>query len=241
MGHSNSNKQYQNLDEFVTYWDNYYLEQLKEISLFNTQLTQHWSNEQKQLFAKVFYHLRGHFYEFLWLMGNYAPNLEAKEIVLKNISEEFGESRRSHEQLYFDFAKVLGVDIESEIITENGYLNFAKQFNRGHIKWLIEHSWNEKQAAFSAYERLDNVDYPYLFSLAQSFGLPDKDLVFFRAHIKVHHYEATESLLKEVWQQDSESVIKGFSFIYSHQLAMWRNLSDCISARSLEKTGEKYN
>jgi hypothetical protein len=98
------------LKEFVESLDLLYIEKLKQIALFDPKKSSLLSLEQKQLFCKVFYHLRGHFHDFLWVMGNFLPNEGLKQIVLTNISEEFG-MRCSHEQLYVRFAEALGVDM----------------------------------------------------------------------------------------------------------------------------------
>jgi len=206
-----------------------YRELLKELPLFNVIVTKNWTFEQKRMFTKVFYHLRGHFYRFLWIIGSYAPGTTEKKIILKNIFEEFGETRRSHELLYFDFARALQVDIEQEIITEENYVDFARKFNKEHIDWLVEHNWNEKLAAFSAYEHLDNVDYNFLLALTKSFGLEEESLLFFKVHTKVEHYQATEVFIHDIWGEDPRSIINGFHFIYNHQINMWKNLSKLIS------------
>src|SRR6056297_3625328 len=109
------------LNDTIQALDFDYRQKISQNPLFDVNRTKHWTAEQKQFFCKVFYHLRGHFHDFLWLMGNYAPSLEAKNIFLNNIGEEFGESRRSHEQLYIDFAHSLNVDIPQEMITEEYY------------------------------------------------------------------------------------------------------------------------
>jgi hypothetical protein len=216
------------LEEFIKNIDYYYIKKLQKIPLFDSQKTPFLSAEQKQLFCKVFYHLRGHFHDFLWVMGNFLPNEKLKQIVLTNISEEFGV-RCSHEQLYVRFAEALDVDIIEEIKEEKYYLDFAKKFNRGHIKWLLNHDWEHKMSAFSAYERLDNVDYPHLFNLAKTFELSDYHLSFFRVHTVVQHFENTEEQIGNIWKSDKEKVMLGFCFIYNHQLQMWSSLSDVVS------------
>jgi pyrroloquinoline quinone (PQQ) biosynthesis protein C len=231
---------FNNLSEFVTHWNLLYREQLQDIPLFNTALTSKWPLATKQQFVKIFYHLRGHFDKFLWLMGNFAPDFETKQIILKNIAEEFGETRRSHEQLYFDFANALAIDLKEEIITEDDYLPFAREFNHGHLVWLLKHSWNEKQAAFSAYESLDNVDYPYLLAVAESFGLAKEALIFFRAHIHVQHYEATQAVLQKIWQDDRQSITLGFDYIYNHQLTMWHNFSTKLFSTLTYNAKQRY-
>lgn len=215
------------LEEFVESIDLIYKEKLQKIVLFDPQKSSLLSLEQKQLFCKVFYHLRGHFHDFLWVMGNFLPNEQLKKIVLTNISEEFG-MRCSHEQLYVRFAEALGVDIIDEIKQEKYYLDFAKAFNHGHIRWLLDHDWEHKMSAFSAYERLDNVDYPYLFNLAKTFKLTEYDLSFFRVHTVVQHFENTAEQIGNIWKSNKEKVMLGFHFIYNHQLQMWSTLSDTL-------------
>jgi len=214
------------LEEFIESADLAYKEKLKNVPLFSAQNTP-LSLEKKQLFCKVFYHLRGHFHEFLWIMGNFLPNEHLKQIILNNISEEFG-MRCSHEQLYVRFAEALGVDIIEEIKEEKHYLDFAKAFNGGHKNWLLDHDWEYKMSALSAYERLDNVDYVYLLNFAKTFELSDYELSFFRVHTVVQHFESTEGELHNIWDRNKEKVIRGFDFIYNHQLQMWSALSDTV-------------
>jgi pyrroloquinoline quinone (PQQ) biosynthesis protein C len=221
------------LEEFVKSIDLIYKDKLQKIDLFDPQKSSLLSLEQKQLFCKVFYHLRGHFHDFLWVMGNFLPNEQLEQIVLTNISEEFG-MRCSHEQLYVRFAEALGVDIIDEIKEQDYYLDFAKAFNHGHIKWLLDHDWEHKMSAFSAYERLDNVDYPYLFDLAKTFELSDYDLSFFRVHTMVQHFENTAEQIGNIWESNKEKVMLGFHFIYNHQLKMWSTLSETVFKHSYE-------
>lgn len=214
------------LREFITGLDESYLTEIKKIALF-TSASHSLSKEQKKVFVKVFYHLRGHFHEFLWILGNFAPNPELKSIVVKNIEEEFG-LRCSHEELYIRFANALEVDIIKEIVDEEHYLPFANDFNYGHKKWLMEHSWNSKMCAFAAYERLDNVDYPNLFDFAKGFNISESALAFFRVHTAVTHFENTEAQIAQIWHEDKMCVINAFYFIYGHQLQMWRQLSEIV-------------
>lgn len=216
------------LNDFFRNWDNTYKTELNKIDLFRVELTRHWTSEQKQLFAKIFYHIRGHFHDFLWHMGNHAPNFEAKEMVLQNIAEEFGMKGLSHEELYFDFAKSMGVDLSEEIVTETHYLPFVHDFNKGHMKWLKSHTWEDNLVVFSAYERLDNVDYVNLYNLAESFGLTPRDLVFFSVHKHVKHFDHTLDNLYGIWLKDKTKVKEGFAFIANHQMNMWKKLSDEI-------------
>lgn len=221
---NNSNGFYEYLEE----WDVSYAQSIKEIDLFNASLTSKWNDRQKIYFAKTFYHARGHFHEFLWLLGNFADDKVTKEIVLKNIAEEFNSSSQSHEQMYIHFAESVGADLEEEIIDGVSYLPFLKEFNKGHLKWLKTHDETSRFAAFSAYEHLDNVDYMSLWKLAKSLGISNKGLMFFKVHMHANHFKITEDKLSELWAWDSEKVRNAYSFIAQHQINMWKELSNAV-------------
>lgn len=104
------------LNHFLSDWDNDYKKSTSGIDLFNQALTSLWTPQQKILFAKTFYHARGHFYHFLWFLGNFSTDKETKDIVLINLSEEFNSSAMSHEQMYIQFAESLGTSLENEIL-----------------------------------------------------------------------------------------------------------------------------
>lgn len=216
-------------DDFLLKWDEEVVGLSSEVRLFNPDVASSLSLSQKQKFIKVFYHLRGHFHDFLWYMGNTAEKAEDKKVIVANIMEEFGGGRKSHEQLYFDFAKSFGVDIErEEIINEESHLDFAKKFNKEHIKWLVSHDWYSRVSAFAAYERLDNIDYHNLIEFAKCIGAKGDALEFFEVHTKVQHFEAAQDRmgLEEIWKTDSSLVIEAFEFIKNHQSDMWRRLSE---------------
>lgn len=222
-------KQIDILDDYIVELEQRYLSTLNKIHMFNDTVSIQLSAEQKKLFAAVFYHLRGHFINFMWFLANFTTDGQAKSLVLDNISEEIGsQTHLSHEMLYDHFAKACGVDIKQEIIFETNMLPFAKQYNRQHLQWLAEHDADDRLAAFSAYERLDNVDYPILLTFAKRFELPASAMTFFTVHIHVKHFDHTRELLNPIWEKDPEKVKRAFSFIYDHQLWMWQQLSDLI-------------
>lgn len=220
----------ENLDSFLMEWDRDYKSKLEDIELFNLNLTPNWTKEQKIYFAKVFYHARGHFHDFLWFIGNHAKSKTVKDIVLKNISEEMNGSGLSHEQLYIDFAKCMGADIEREFVEEETYLDSIKEFNKGHLQWLRSHDDECRFSAFSAYERLDNIDYHYLLKLVMTLNLPTKALLFFKVHTRVQHFGTTENELRKIWDRNPEKVKEAFQFIGRHQIKMWNDLSNSIDS-----------
>lgn len=214
--------------EFLKKWDLDYKIALNKIPLFNLQLENNWSREQKIRFVKIFYHIRGHFSNFLWYLGNHAPSHREKLIILQNIAEEFGNEGQSHEQLYFDFAASLGVDLKEEICTEDNYLPFAREFNSCHLNWLNTHDWECCLAAFSAYERLDNMDYAALLELVVTLGVPKKGQVFFWVHNQATHFDQLSDDVIKIWNISNEKIMQGFNFISQLQLQMWKTFSTNI-------------
>ncbi|KTD65195.1 hypothetical protein Lsan_0870 [Legionella santicrucis] len=231
----------ESLDQFLHQVDLKYRQFFTSIPLFNPQKTSAWDREQKKIFASVFYHLRGHFINFLWYIANFSNNELTKKIILENIHEELGMgSCFSHEMLYERFAKECGVDIHDEIVNETHYIAFAKNFNKSHLQWLSAHDEDERISAFAAYERLDNLDYPYLMKMADSIQLSQHAKTFFRIHTHVTHFDSTLSLILPIWEKTPDKIVKSFDFIYNHQQQMWNNLSNYMfSLVALESTEER--
>ena len=223
------------LEEFLEEWDRKNTEQHNKIALFNPEMVETLNIEQRHYFVRVFYHLRGHFVNFLWYAGNTAPNEQIKKVILDNIREEFSGKEKSHEQLYWEFAQGLGVDLTDELLNERTYVPFANDFNRKHLEWLHSHDWESGMAAFSAYERLDNIDYADLLTLAKNFGAEGRSILFFEVHSKVRHYEMVSEgfNLGALWDKSRDKVIEAYEFIWDHQNEMWRNLSDAVFNHSL--------
>lgn len=216
------------MKNFLEDWDKNYLKKISKIELFNDALTSAWNLEQKQFFIKLLYHQRAHFDDVLWYMGNFAPSFEAKQIILNNARDEFGMHGLSHERLYLEFANSFNVDLTYELIDEKYYFPFLREYNHGHLRWLREHDWNQRLVAFSAIERLDNLDYLALRDVAVSIGAIGKALTFFNVHIHVQHYDETETLFHEVWCSNSDMIKNVFEFIGDYQLDIWRKISDAV-------------
>ncbi len=225
----NNNEKVASLEDFLLAWDNEYKAQTMKIPLFNENITSQWTTQQKQYFVKILYHQRAHFDDVLWYLGNFAPNSMSREMILDNIRDEFGKNGRSHEQLYLDFAKDMGVDLTFELLEEKYYLPFIMEYNKGQLKWFREHDWPHCWSAFAALERLDNVDYSNLKNTVESFKMNKVDLLFFKVHIHVTHFERIEqgSLLSQ-WESDCETIKKVFIFIGNSQISIWKKISDTI-------------
>lgn len=213
------------LNYFINNWEGDYTNQIAKIPMFNFELAKTCTTKVKQDFARVFYHARGHFQDFIWYIGNHANDAETKKIILKNIAEELNFSARSHEQLYLDFAQSLNVDISDDFLEEKFYTPYVKEFNYGQIKWLHQHDADERFAALAAYEKLDNIDYKYLLDLAEALGVSKEGKRFFKVHTLVEHFQPTVSKLESIYKLSPEKVIKAFEFIGNHQLELWKNLS----------------
>lgn len=215
------------MESFLKTWEDQYQKEASAIALFS-DAAKRLSKEQKQLFVRLFYHARAYFDHFLWIMASLAPNFEYRSVVLKNITDELGGndiSHVSHEQLFIKFAEALGVDVLSELKSKENYLPFLQEFNDGHIQALLNTSWEEKWAIFSAYELLDNADYNNLYKLALNMGLSGDALTFFEVHKHGNHFGETFKLLEKIWNTDSALVQRSFDFIGGHQLKMWNSLS----------------
>ena len=222
------NEEQQSVTDFLQGWEQSYIDQIKKLSLYTPEITSAWSQKQKETFVRVFYHIRGHFHEFLWFLGNHAQERDVKRMVLDNIAEEFNGAAASHEQMYIEFAKSLDVDLSDELIDGKSYLPEIQEFNKGHLRWLASQSASRGFASFSAYERLDNVDYAYLAGLAESIGASRKGMIFFNVHLKAQHFETTEDHLVKLWQNNPDDIRESFNFITYHQLQMWKTLAALI-------------
>jgi Iron-containing redox enzyme len=220
------------LEEFVTPWLQDYKQSACSVELFDPEQVKRLSPAQRAFLAKAFYHVRGHFHDFLWFIGNRSKPA-VKRLILENLEEEFWGDR-SHEEFYYDFAASLGVDLDDEVVEQTTHLPFIREYNYQHMHWLKIHDADARFAAFAAYERLDNPDYENLYNLGVALGQKGRSLVFFDVHRHVEHYEATTLLLNEIWQRNPQAVTDAFTFIGSHQLQIWQKLSRAVFSYNLQ-------
>jgi hypothetical protein len=220
------------MEKFLKVWETEYKEKAAKIGIF-TDAAKTLTKRQRQHFARLFYHARGHFKDFIWLVGSSAPTVAYRKVILENILDEMGgldSTHVSHEQLYLNFALALDPAFKSELKTEKNYVSFLRAFNNGHIQQLLKSSWEEKWALFAAYELLDNADYGNLDKLVEHMNLPNKARVFFEVHRDGNHFGETKRLLEHLWKENPKIVKKSFEFIGNHQLKMWRQLSKEVFA-----------
>ena len=229
-----SGKRSTDLINYVDSIINSYSDKVKKLPFFAEDFANSLTLEQKKLFIKIFYHARGKFHDFLWYVGSNTQNAKVKKVVLQNISEEFNGSAASHEEMYMHFANQFDVDLSKEFFENKYYIKSIRDFNDNHISYLVNNDDNHRIAALSAYEKLDNIDYPFLLEFASQMGAKGKALIFFKVHALVEHFDATKEILESVWEKDAEAVKKSFEFITNNQLFLWdslfKELNTCISA-----------
>lgn len=218
------------LSLFLQEWDQAYNEKQQMNPLFQERAANEWSEPQKQEYVGALYHIRGHFHELLWEMGVTAPNSEFKEMIMDNIRDEFGGSGLSHEQMYFLFAERFGLNLQNELLDNKYYYPFVQEYQKTVLSWFKSQKWDSKFAAFCAIERLDNVDYVNLKTVAMGLGgLSAKELAFFVIHINVVHFgKDMQERLAEIWNRDSTIVKEAFEVVFNVQTGIWRNLHEHV-------------
>ncbi len=217
------------LDGFLRSWDESYLRGLNGIEMFDPEITRRWSTQQRQFFVGAFYHVRGHFGEVLWRLGNAAPDARIKGIILDNIGDEFAGDGPSHEQLYLELARQVGCDLANEHVEEKFYLPFLRQYNQSQLRAIGDLDWRDVLIGFAVGERLDDLDYSALRSMFESFGLTGHHLTFFDAHAHAGHFGGLlQTAVEETWVADAQAVMRTFNRVRHFQIAMWRELSEAV-------------
>lgn len=215
---------------FLLQWDECYQAILQKNPLFQTNKTAAWSMEQKKLLVGYLYHIRGHFHDLLWEMGNSAPTAKFKEMIIDNIRDEFGGNGLSHEKLYYLFAEHFNLDLRLELLDNHYYADFIKNCQDTVLRWFKDANWNYKLSAFVAIERLDNIDYANLLGLARSLDqLTPREEAFFLIHINAAHFsdEMKKELLK-IWMTNRSTVEEGFAMVSQLYTSIWQTLYDHI-------------
>lgn len=224
----------QALSEFVAGWRKEYANTASALPLFNTAWVARLTLAQREFLARALYHVRGHFYPFLWFSASLAPSLKYRRIVLANFKDEFGiTAPPSHEQLYARFAEEMGVpNIFDEVVSERTYFSFIREFVKDQLDLIVTKAddWDFVWSAYVAIEALDNVDYQHLWQMATGLCISDTGLEFFRVHVAVRHYEVAHPLLRPIWRQNPEKVEGAFAGIARLQLDVWQELSQRVFA-----------
>jgi len=223
----------QTLSEFVAEWRRRYVSTAGNLALFSSEKVARLTVTQREFLARSLYHVRGHFYPFLWFSASLAPSLKYKAVVLDNFKDEFGMTAPSHEQLYERFAEEMGApNIFEEVVTEQTYLGFVRKFVKDQLDLIVARAddWDFVWSAYVAIEALDNVDYQHLWQMATGLGVSDASLEFFRVHVAVQHYEIANPLLRPIWKKNPKKVSEAFTGIAKLQLGVWRELSHQVFA-----------
>lgn len=217
------------LSSYIENIINSYSDKVRKLPLFADDFARCLTLKQKKLFIKIFYHARGKFHDFLWYVGSNTQNAKVKKIVIQNIAEEFNGSAASHEEMYMYFANYFNVNLTKEFLKNKYYIKSVRDFNNNHINYLVNHNDDHRISAFSAYEKLDNIDYPFLLKFASNMGAKGKALIFFKIHAAVEHFESTRGMLDSIWKKNSDAVKKSFEFITNNQLFLWNSLFNEIN------------
>jgi nucleoside-diphosphate-sugar epimerase len=216
-------------EDFLAAWDEDYRRGIRSIPMFAPGVAGAWSTQQRHHFIRVFFHIRGHFGEVLWALGNAVPDSRLKEIVLDNMRDELGGDGPAHERLYQELARALGCDLKTEYVEQQYYLPFARLYNDVQLHAIATQEWRCSVVGFAAGERLDNIDYPALRTIFESFGLTSPQLVFFDTHSHAEHFAgALAEQVRAIWAGDPGVVQAAFDQVRQLQLAMWQELSDTV-------------
>ena len=217
----------------MSVWDESYTQALHQIPMFDPEVTARWSPAQRQYFAAAFYHVRGHFGEVLWELGNVLPTGKLKNIVLDNIREEFGGDGPNHRSLYVDICKELGIDLTREHLENKYNFSWIRQYNEVQVRAAHEQGWRLAIIGFAVGEHLDNIDFVELRSIFESFGIERKQLHFFNEHADAEHFAgALEQTLHDEWDRDPDQVQAAFHAVRYFQIDMWTKLSAAVSAQA---------
>ena len=227
-------------NQFLSDWDKRYQGVVQKNPLFHPEITTQWSIAQKKQLVGYLYHIRGHFHELLWEMGNSAPDSDFKEMIIDNIRDEFGGNGLSHEKLYYLFAEHFGLDLTLELLDNRYYADFIKHYQNTVLRWFKKADWDYKLSAFAAIERLDNIDYANLLGLANSLdSLLPRETAFFYIHMNVAHFsDKMKAALFIIWSKNRGIIEESFQVVLTVQTAMWQALFEHIHQNN---QGEHYS
>jgi nucleoside-diphosphate-sugar epimerase len=216
-------------DQFIREWDQLYKDDIATIPLFDKKVTGAWSRQRQGYLAGVLYHVRCHFGEVLWEMGNVAPP-EFRPIIVANIKDELGVGQENHEHLYQRLANRVGCDLKFEKFDKKYYLPFLQFYNEAQMRAIHEFPWDEVLLGFGVGEHLDYMDYSNMQSIFQSFGVEGDDLAFFQTHLIADHFDGPlAKYVLDAWENNQPLVRDAFDRVRHFQIMMWRELSRACS------------
>jgi len=223
------------LEQFLSEWDRQYLVALSRIDLFQPEITSSWTLVQQQRLVQLFFHVRGGFAGILLELGNAAPDAHYKNIILKNLHDEFGGHGPSHRELFLRLGRAVGADLSREQVEKRYNIPVIQQYNDVQVRSIVERGWTLSLIGFIAGERLDYIDYNALKQVFESFGVRGPDLDFFSEHMQAGHFDGTlaESLQQEC-DKNPATVSMVFNAALQFQLDMWRNLTEEITKATAE-------
>src|SRR5262249_92764 len=126
------------LEQFLSEWDRQYLDALSRIDLFQPGITSSWTRVQQQRLVQLFFHIRGGFSGILLELGNAAPDAHSKNIILKNLHDEFGDTGPTHRELFLRLGRAVGADLSREHVEKRYNTPFVQQYNDVQVRSIVE-------------------------------------------------------------------------------------------------------
>ena len=175
-------------------------------------------------FAENFYFIRYDFCRLNFIVGERCCHNEFLwSGIAKNLIEELGGKKGvSHNQLYRDFLRCVGITSEKELKEPD----FATQFNQSWETFCRTSSVAEALSAIAIYEIFDKPDYKLLLNIMKNAGIPKQGLHFFQVHSVAEHFEMFEDIISWLMIQDGgeKAFLTSKNFVFQTQKKMWLDL-----------------
>ena len=182
------------------------------------------SPEGCQAFARAFYFIRYNFYRLNFIVGSRSgPDEIFWSGLVQSLYEEVGGGgSKSHNELYRDFLKEVGVKSERGLKQPA----FAVRFNQAWEEYCINAPFEEALAGVAVFEILDQPDYALLFNVMKEAGISKRGLRFFGVHAQAQHFDFFQEIVARLWKhkRGQRSLLKAASFVNSSQRQMWSDL-----------------
>jgi Iron-containing redox enzyme len=177
-----------------------------------------------QAFARAFYFVRYSFYRLNFIVGTRSgPDETLWSGLVHSLHEEVGGlGGKSHNELYRDFLREVGVKSEQDLKQPV----FAARFNQAWEGYCSTAPFEEALAGVAIFEILDQPDYALLFRVMKDAGISTKGLRFFEVHAQAQHFDFFQEIVVRFWKHkhSRSSLLKAASFVNSSQRQMWSGL-----------------
>ena len=188
-----------------------------------------------QAFAGAFYFIRYNFYKLNFIVGaRCGPDETFWSGLVHSLYEEVGGGGgKSHNELYRDFLREVGVRDEWELKQPA----FAAPFNQAWEEYCSTSPVEEALAGVAIFEILDQPDYALLFEVMKETGVSAKGLKFFEVHAHAQHFDFFQEIVSRFWKHkySREALLRAASFVNSSQEQMWRGLLNHLTKVTASK------